>query len=142
VRLTVIAGNREMVAGDTLVVHDDRTVSTHKKVHVVRDMVVGYAGCLDSGVRFLGWVKRGMGSRGKPNDLSDQFTGLVLDEDGIYEYRFQLVSIRVEGDCWAIGSGAQAALGAMFMGADPREAAEVACAIDPFCGGPVTVERL
>jgi ATP-dependent protease HslVU (ClpYQ) peptidase subunit len=141
-RLTVIAGNREMVAGDTLVVHDDRTVSTHRKVHVVRDMIVGYAGCLDSGVRFLGWVKRGMGSRGKPNDLSDQFTGLILDEDGIYEYRFQLVSICVEGDCWAIGSGAQAALGAMFMGADPEEAAEVACAIDPFCGGPVTVERL
>jgi len=140
--VSVIAGNREMVAGDTLVVHDDRTVSTHRKVHVVRDMVVGYAGCLDSGVRFLGWVRRGMGSRGKPNDLSDQFTGLVLDEDGIYEYRFQLVSIRVEGDCWAIGSGAQATLGAMFMGADPQEAAEVACAIDPFCGGPVTVERL
>ena len=140
--MSVIAGNREMVAGDTLVVHDDRTVSTHRKVHVVRDMVVGYAGCLDSGVRFLGWVRRGMGSRGKPNDLSDQFTGLVLDEDGIYEYRFQLVSIRVEGDCWAIGSGAQAALGAMFMGATPEEAAEVACTIDPFCGGPVTVERL
>ena len=49
----MIAGNREMVAGDTLVVHDNRTVSTHKKVHVVRDMIVGYAGCLDSGVRFL-----------------------------------------------------------------------------------------
>ena len=52
--MTVIAGNREMVAGDTLVVHDDRTVSTHNKVHVVWDMVVGYAGCLDSRVRFLG----------------------------------------------------------------------------------------
>ena len=83
-----------------------------------------------------------MGSRGKPNDFPDQFTGLVLDKDGIYEYRFQLVPIRVEVDCWAIGSGAQAALGAMFMGATPEEAAEVACAIDPFCGGPVTVERL
>ena len=86
--------------------------------------------------------EEGDGVRGKPNDLSDQFTGLILDEDGIYEYRFQLVSIRVEGDCWAIGTGAQAALGAMFMGATPEEAAQVACAIDPFCGGPVTVESL
>ena len=141
-RLTVIAGNREMVAGDTLVVHDDRMVSTHRKVHVVRDMIVGYAGCLDSGVRFLGWVKRGMGSRGKPNDFPDEFIGLILDEDGIYEYRYQLVPIRVEGDCWAIGSGAQAALGAMYMGATPEEAAQVACAIDPYCSGPITVERL
>ena len=53
--MTIIAVNRESVAGDTLVVHDDRTVSTHKKVHAVREMIVGYAGCLDSGVRFLGW---------------------------------------------------------------------------------------
>lgn len=83
-----------------------------------------------------------MGSRGKPSDLSDQFTGLVLDEDGIYEYRFQLVPIGVEGDCWATGTGAQAALGAMFMGATPEEAAQVACAIDPYCSGPITVERL
>ena len=34
-----------------------------------------------SGVRFLGWVKRGMGSRGKPNDLHDEFVGLILDLD-------------------------------------------------------------
>jgi len=125
---------------------DDSLTTTTLKVELqvqgIRDMVVGYAGCLDSGVKFLGWVKRGMGSRGKPNDLHDEFIGLVLDEDGIYEYRYQLVAIRVEEDCWAIGSGAQAALGAMFMGATPEEAAEVACAIDPYCSGPINVERM
>jgi hypothetical protein len=125
---------------------DDSLTTTTLKVKLqvqgIRDMVVGYAGCLDSGVKFLGWVKRGMGSRGKPNDLHDEFIGLVLDEDGIYEYRYQLVPIRVEEDCWAIGSGAQAALGAMFMGATPEEAAEVACAIDPYCSGPINVERM
>jgi hypothetical protein len=125
---------------------DDSLTTTTLKVELqvqgIRDMVVGYAGCLDSGVKFLGWVKRGMGSRGKPNDLHDEFIGLVLDEDGIYEYRYQLVPIRVEEDCWAIGSGAQAALGAMFMGATPEEAAEVACAIDPYCSGPINVERM
>jgi hypothetical protein len=125
---------------------DDSLTTTTLKVELqvqgIRDMVVGYAGCLDSGVKFLGWVKRGMGSRGKPNDLHDEFIGLVLDEDGIYEYRYQLVPIRVEEDCWAIGSGAQAALGAMYMGATPEEAAEVACAIDPYCSGPINVERM
>jgi hypothetical protein len=125
---------------------DDSLTTTRLKVKLqvqgIRDMVVGYAGCLDSGVKFLGWVKRGMGSGGKPNDLHDEFIGLVLDKDGIYEYRYPLVPIRVEGDCWAIGSGAQAALGAMSMGATPEEAAEVACAIDPYCSGPINVERM
>src|SRR3712207_4523317 len=124
-----------MMAGDTQCIHEDRLVSTHQKVHVVRDMIVGYATCVASGIEFLGWVERGKGSRGKPGGLSEEFTGLLLDESGIYEYRYQLVPMRIEGDCWAIGSGAQAAMGAMLMGADPEEAVQVACAIDPYCGG-------
>ncbi len=140
--MTVIAANREMMAGDTQCIHDDRVVSTHRKVHVVRDMLVGYAWSVDCGIEFLEWCKRGMGSRGKPGGLSDEFTGLLLNENGIYEYKGPLVPIRVEGDVWAIGSGAQAAMGAMYMGADPEEAVQIACAIDPYCGGPITVERL
>jgi hypothetical protein len=140
--VTVIAANREMMVGDTQCIHDDRVVSTHHKVHVVRDMLVGYAGCMDSGIQFLEWTKRGKGSRGKPRDLSFEFTGLILDESGLYEYKSPLVPMRVEGDVWAIGSGAQAAFGAMFMGADPEEAVRIAIRIDPYCGGPINVERL
>jgi hypothetical protein len=33
-------------------------------------------------------------------------------------------------------------LGEMFMGANPEEAVRVACALDPYCAGPVTVEGL
>jgi hypothetical protein len=72
----------------------------------------------------LGWVKRVIGARGRPGGLSDEFTGFLLDENR------------------AIGRGAQAALGAMYMGATPEEAAQVACAVDPYCSGPITVERL
>ena len=108
----------------------------------VRDMLIGYAWSVDCGMEFLGRLKRVIGSRGEPGGLSDESTGLLLDKNGLYEYESALVPTRIEGDCWAIGSGAQAALGAMYMGATPEEAAEVACAIDPFCGGPVTVERL
>lgn len=113
--MTVIAANREMMAGDTQCIHDDRVVSTHRKVHIVRDMVVGYAWDVDSGIEFLGWCKRGMGSRGKPGGLSEEFTGLLLDETGIYEYKGPLVPIRIEGDVWTIGSGAQVALGAINL---------------------------
>jgi hypothetical protein len=86
--------------------------------------------------------EEGNGVQGKPHKLSDQFTELILDQDKIYEYRFRLVAIKVEGACWAMGSRAQAALGAIYMGAIPEAAAQVACAIDPYCSGPITAERL
>jgi hypothetical protein len=56
-------------------------------------------------------------------------SGLLLDENGLYEYESPLVPMRIEGDCSAIGSGVQTALGAMLMGADPGEAVRIACAI-------------
>jgi len=140
--VTVIVANKETMVGDTECIHDDKVVGTHCKVHVVRDMLVGYAGCMDSGIEFLEWCKRGKGSRGKPRDLTEEFTGLILDESGLYEYKGFLIPIRIEGDFWAIGTGAPAALGAMHMGADPAEAVKIACEIDPYCGGPITVERL
>ena len=81
-------------------------------------------------------------SRGKRGGLSEEFTGLLLDENGLYEHESPPVPMRIEGDSWVIGTGAQAALGAKLMGADPGEAAKIACAIDPYCSGPITVEAL
>lgn len=140
--MTVIAASRRTMAGDTRSIHDGNVVGEYRKVHVVRDMVVGYAGCGDSGIMFFEWCKRGMNSRGKPRDLSEDFTGLVLNASGLYEYKYQLVPMRIDRDFWSIGTGAQAALGAMHMGASPEEAVEVACKIDPWSAGPVLAEGL
>lgn len=140
--MTVIVADRKTMSGDTMCVHRGMVVGVHRKVHVVRDMVVGYAGDGDSCVAFLEWCKRGMSSRGKPRDLSSEFTGLVLDESGLYEYTYFLIPMRIEKDFWAIGSGAQAAMGAMHMGATPWEAVEIACAVAPDCAEPITVEDL
>ena len=140
--MTVIVADRKTMSGDSMSVHRGTIVGTHRKVHPVRDMVVGYAGDADSGLAFLDWCRRGMSSRGKPRDLSDEFTGLVLDGSGLYEYTYLLVPMRIEGSFWAIGAGAQAALGAMRMGATPKKAVEIACAVAPYCAGPVTVEEL
>ena len=140
--MTIIAANREVMVGEMRIVHDENVVGKHLKVHLVKDRIVGYAGCMDSGIMFLGWCKRGMNSRSKPRDLDENFTGLILDESGLYEYKSFLVPIRIDQDFWAIGSGAQAALGAMHMGASPEEAVKIACEIAPDCGGPVVVESL
>ena len=102
----------------------------------------------DTAIKLFGYEDHSMAEHDrfqewrKVNRNGGFLSGLLLDENGLYEYKSPLVPMRIEGGYWAIGSGAQAALGAMYMGATPEEAADVACAIDPFCGGPVTVERL
>jgi hypothetical protein len=38
--------------------------------------------------------------------------------------------------------GSRVALDAMFIGAGPEEAVQIASAIDSYCGGSITVKRL
>lgn len=45
-------------------------------------------------------------------------------------------------DFFAIGSGEQAAMAAMYMGADARTAVEIAIKVRNDCGGPVQVEEI
>jgi ATP-dependent protease HslVU (ClpYQ) peptidase subunit len=42
----------------------------------------------------------------------------------------------------AIGSGAAAALGALYVGATPVEAVRAAAKVDPYTGGRIVVKRL
>ena len=58
-------------------------------------------------MEFVGWIKWGMGSRGKPGGHSDEFTRLLLDENELYEDESPLVPVRIERDFWAIGSGSR-----------------------------------
>lgn len=140
--MTTIAANLESRAADSMTIHDLQMMGTHRKVHVVGDKIVGYSGCMDSGILFLGWVERGMNKRGLPRDLSEEFTGMILDRSGLWEYKGFMVPMRIEGGIWATGSGALAAMGAMRMGADPKRAVEISAELDPFTGGPVVVEPL
>ena len=140
-KLTTIAANSRTMAGDTVTLHDD-IKGSYRKVYVVQDMVVGIAGCMDSGTLFVQWCERGMNSKSKPRNLADEFTGLILNESGLYEYRNFMVPMKIERECWAIGSGAKAALGAMHMGASPEQAVQIACEIDLVSEGPVFTEEL
>jgi ATP-dependent protease HslVU (ClpYQ) peptidase subunit len=56
----------------------------------------------------------------------------VIDGDYVEEFK---------GPFFAVGSGAAAALGAMYAGATATEAVRIAGMVDPFCGGEITVLR-
>lgn len=62
-------------------------------------------------------------------------SGLVLTESGkIFQFDTPSKWLAVEGHYASMGSGSLTALGAMHMGATPREAVQAAMKVDPFTG--------
>ena len=61
--------------------------------------------------------------------------GLVLTETGkIFTFQSPTNWVEVKEKYFSIGSGAMPALGAMHVGATPKQAVEAACKLDPFSG--------
>lgn len=117
-----------------------------KKVTVGRqtqEVIIATAGESSPGMVFVDWF----GSRKAPPlheflTGSADFTCLVLQQDGLWEYDAWCRGVKIMDMFYAIGSGAKAALGALHMGASARKAVEVACRIDHYSGLPVTSMRL
>lgn len=60
--------------------------------------------------------------------------GLILTEDGIYYFDYPAQWMQVDEPFFSIGSGSPTALGAMYAGADTRDAIKAAAKVDPFTG--------
>lgn len=135
--MTTIACNRDEMAGDTLL-HAD-TVSHATKVFRHKGACVGVSGEYVSCIEFVRWWKSG--AEGEPPDMQE-VDALVLTKDGrILCYNHHHAFFKVDDKFTAIGSGAAAALGAMHMGATPKEAIKVASKVDSYTGGKVTIRR-
>lgn len=110
---------------------------------VAQEVIIATAGESSPGMVFVDWF----GSRKKP-PIDDFLTGeadftcLVLQHDGLWEYDAWCRGVKILDEFYAIGSGAKAALGALHMGAGARKAVELACRIDHYSGLPVVAMRL
>lgn len=134
------------MAGDTRVtVNGDTAMQTQSKIARHRGALYGCAGDADAIAEFFALLREGRAWAW----LSDwgrkgpSFECLVLARDGLYYMEQNLVKGEPLGEPqYAIGSGGDAARGAMRMRATPRQAVHVAAAIDPFTGGKVRVYSL
>jgi 20S proteasome alpha/beta subunit len=86
-----------------------------------------------------------VGGKPEPPKLGDNpsFTLLVVGPDGRARFASGklLLTGPVEGEFFAIGSGAEAAYGALHMGASAGQAVEIACRVDVWSELPVAVLR-
>jgi len=131
--MTTIACDSKMMAGDSLV-DDGGTAGECKKIYKVKGDIIGVAGGLGAGLAFIEWYKHRSDS---PPNLADTSI-LILKKNGTIELWDEAeFPMKFTNKFYAIGSGADAALGAMHSGKTPTEAVKIACKIDINTGMPV-----
>lgn len=135
--MTTIAMNKDMMAGDSQVTSGNRKSRT-QKIHKVDGDIIGFCGGLEDGLLFVDWYKH----KGDKPPIDEDFGALVLTKSGeMYEYGSKLVKAEIKEPFASIGSGSDIAIGAMEMGANPRDAVKIAAKWDAFTKCPVKTLR-
>lgn len=106
------------------------------KVIVGDGVIVGYAGDWIACHCFARYLA-GLEDEKTERDSEDDMEFLILRGSGIYMADHRLREVKLRETFWAIGSGEQAAMVAMHMGATAKEAVEMAKRVDPYTGGRV-----
>lgn len=147
--MTTIAYRAGILAADSQVTYSgDESAGSRKhrcqklfrKKAFGGEVIIATAGEGAPGMLFVDWY----GKKGKPPAVlaDSEFTCLVLDEDGLWEFDNYCRAEPITEEFYAIGSGAKVALGAMHHGASAREAVEIAKLVDPYTGGEVKTMEL
>jgi len=132
--MTTIAANAKEMACDSMVTGAMSVRTT--KIFSGQDAIVGFAGDWIAGEYFAKWYLSN--TEGMPErDADDDLELLVLRSSGIYLVDYRLREVAVCGKHFAIGSGSQAAMTAMNMGATPTDAVREAIKVDDYSGGRV-----
>jgi 20S proteasome alpha/beta subunit len=139
--MTTIAANREMMAADRRVTDGD-THFPARKIWRIGDAIVGAAGDVGGIQKFVSYLEKIGKSRRKVVPLpefgkKEAFEAIVLTPEGLFAYDQACRPQEIEAEFYAMGSGKQAALAALHMGANPTQAVEIACLVDNSSDGPV-----
>jgi hypothetical protein len=110
------------------------------KLYRVRGGILGCAGSTPDIEKMIGWYMAGCPKK-KPRGELD-CNGLILRPTGLYAVDAYCQETLIELGFFAIGSGGDAALGALHAGASPRRAAEIAAEVDTNSSGPFVTMSL
>lgn len=138
----------------TVIAWDGRTLAADKmacsagfgytvtKLHRLRDgSLVALSGDCDHALALLAWLNAAQNPAAYPDAQKDSDTSaFVVRPDGsCWSYGKTAYPQRVEDRLYAMGHGRDFALAALHCGLSAREAVELTCRLDVFCGNGVDV---
>jgi len=132
--VTTIAVKGKTMACDSQI-SDGYSICT-RKIIKKGNCIVGWAGDWIAGEYFSDYYL-GDQEEKPERDSGDDVELLVLKKSGIYLVDSRFREVRICGKHYAIGSGDQAAMVAMNMGATAAEAIKEAIKVDKWTGGKV-----
>lgn len=136
--MTIIAWDGKTLAADRRGTSAGLPVSV-KKIHRVGDLLVGISGSAGEAQACLDWIVKGRDPEKYPDCQQGEKRGylLVVEEGKAYEYERTPYPIPVLEPFTATGDGRDFALAAMHLGCSAKEAVEVACHFNVFCGNGI-----
>lgn len=138
--MTVICWDGQTLAGDKRTNFGTGHATT-TKVRRIGDLLIGCAGSTAKIMEFHAWVERGRKPEDLPvfqKDAKECVEALVIEPDGtVLCYSDSAYPFKVENRFWAIGSGREFAMGAMYCGCTASAAVGVASALDINCGNGI-----
>lgn len=140
--MTVICWDGKTLASDRQITMDGDLKGLTWKIAKAKDgTICGAAGDAGLCVKAVLWVLGGMREVDKPppGDKDNNADLLVVKPNGtaLVNMDDAFTMDRLPRKQWAIGSGAQLAMGAMAMGATAERAVRVAASLSIYCGGGV-----
>jgi len=140
--MSVIAWDGERLAADKRATLGSLIRTTTKVFHL-GEALAAYAGEADAGEEVLAWFRDGRDPAKFPASQRDKDTWaglLIVWQDGtIWKYERTPHPLKFPSQQFAIGSGRDFALAAMYCGKTAPEAVELACVFDSRCGNGVDV---
>lgn len=130
--MTVIAYDGKILAADKQATYGS-TMFPVKKIFRLGDELLAGAGDWSECNTFAKWYVDGCPLDKKP-DFKNGVSMLLIKNGEIWKYEDELVPFKIDMPFWALGSGADFAMGAMAAGKNAVEAVEIACKFDKDSG--------
>lgn len=137
---TVVIDLRHGVMVADSMVSDGNTKASLNKLTRSRRAIIGVAGDWAHANAFVTYYNDRR--RKMPRNDGREWEAIVWTPCAAYYYDEALVPTLITEPYYVIGSGAQAALGALRAGCTAPEAVGIACGIDPGSGFPIVTEVL
>lgn len=134
--MTTVVATRSGIYTDTLCTY---TVPFKtRKYERIGGSVYAGAGNLEDLLKFFAWRRDG----DEQPSFGDTIDILEVCPEGIFMWDKQFTRMWVNEDVYAIGSGSQFAMGAIAMGAKPRQAIRIAARFDRETGKQIEYVKL
>lgn len=138
--MTVIAWDGVTLAADKMTSFGGLHGTT-TKIYRIGEKLVGGCGRTALIQEMLQWIKDGCNPETFPaqqRDLNESVSMLVVESDGtLLQYETTPWPIVLHNRQWAIGSGRDFAMAAMYLGKTAREAVEITSILCSDCGNGV-----